>query len=98
MRAVNPYAAANAAKRKAAEALDRVREPVFAYYVVTRELLERITSTTGAWVDLASAADSAGCVIWRIQKRDLITHHVPEGSAAVYEGRAGAIFVARQNW
>jgi hypothetical protein len=98
MRAVNPYAVMNAAKRKAAEARDRAREPVLAYYVVTRELLERITSTTGAWVDLASAADVAGCVITRVQKREVGTLHVPEGSAAVYEGRAGAIFVARQNW
>jgi hypothetical protein len=95
----NPYAVMNAQKRKADEARDRAHEPTFAYYVVPRALFEQVRAAGGSFVDLASAADAAGCPVHRMTKRAFgETNTVGSGEAAVYEGSPGVIFIARQEW
>ena len=97
--AVNPWAAANAAKRKAEEALERAREPVIAYYLVPKALHELAHRDGWPWVELASAADVAGCRILRMTKREFGRgNRVGRDEAAVYEGAPGRIFTAAQGW
>lgn len=95
---VNAYAVMNAAKRKARERLERAREPVIAYYLVPRTILDDLQQRNRSWLDLASAADLAGCRIVRVQKRQMPEIPLEPDMAIVYEGRRGDITLARQNW
>lgn len=95
----NPYAVQNAAKRKAREAYLAATEPMFAFYDVPRELIERVLARDGGgrWIDVVSEADLQGCHITRGRKRDM-TGLVSPGRAIVYEGERGEIRMFQQGW
>jgi len=92
----NPHAAANWQRRQAQLRRDAAASPLVTYYVVPRAVFERYQA--GPWVELASEADRLGCRIERRQARELKTIHVPDGYAAVYEGRPGEVWLAWQRW